>query len=85
MAKFKKKITKNSEKLLIKAFIKEFKHIVLQKKKLNKRLSFVLAGGSSPLNLYKQLSKIKINWSLIDLFWGDERFVSKNRIILILN
>ena len=77
MAKFKKKITKNSEKLLIKAFIKEFKHIVLQKKKLNERLSFVLTGGSSPLNLYKQLSKVKINWTLIDLFWGDERFVSK--------
>ena len=41
-------------------------------------MSFVLTGGSSPVNLYKKLAKSQIDWSNVDLFWGDERFVSKD-------
>ena len=37
----------------------------------------MLTGGTSPINLYKSLSKAKINWKNIDLFWGDERYVSE--------
>ena len=45
-----------------------------------KRLSFVLTGGSSPINLYKNLSKTNLNWKNIDFFWGDERYVSNKSI-----
>ena len=76
MAKFKKIIKKNSEKVLIKTFIKLFLQLANKKEKLKKRFSFVLTGGASPINLYKELSKIDINWKNIDFFWGDERFVS---------
>ena len=37
---------------------------------------FVLTGGKSPRKLYRKLAKININWNNIDLFWGDERYVS---------
>ena len=77
MSKFKKIIKKNSEKLLIKSFIKHFTQIALNKESLKKRFSFVLTGGPTPINLYKKMSKLKINWENIDLFWGDERFVPK--------
>ena len=30
----------------------------------------------SPIKLYKKLAKSKIDWSNVDLFWGDERHVS---------
>ena len=70
-------IRKSKEKLLIESFIKDFKKIVKKKESLKKRFSFVLTGGHSPINLYKKLSKEKINWKNIDFFWGDERFVSK--------
>ena len=43
-------------------------------------MSFVLTGGSSPINLYKELSKTNLNWKNIDFFWGDERYVSKKSI-----
>ena len=39
-------------------------------------MSFVLTGGLSPKKLYAKLAKEKIDWTNIDLFWGDERFVS---------
>ncbi len=77
MAKFKKIIKKNSEKLLIETFIKLFIKLASKKEKLKKRFSFVLTGGESPINLYKELSKADVNWKNIDFFWGDERFVSK--------
>jgi len=77
MSKFKKIIKKNSEKLLIKSFLKYFIQIALKKERLKKRFSFVLTGGPTPINLYKKMSKLKIDWDNIDLFWGDERFVPK--------
>ena len=69
-------INKRSEKSLIDQFIIDLKKDYLRKKKQNKRFSFVLTGGKSPKNLYKELSKIKIDWSNVDFFWGDERYVA---------
>jgi len=69
-------INKKSEKSLIDQFIKDFKKDYLKKKKQKKRFSFVLTGGKSPINLYKKLAQINIDWNIIDLFWGDERYVS---------
>ena len=69
-------INKKSEKSLIDEFISNFKKDFLRKKKQNKRFSFVLTGGESPRKLYKKLTKIDIDWNNIDLFWGDERYVS---------
>ncbi len=71
-----KTISKNSEKYLIKEFIDAFIKEVLKKKKKNERFSFVLTGGKSPIKLYQELAKSNIDWSNIDLFWGDERYVS---------
>ena len=69
-------INKKSEKSLIDQFIGDFKKDYLRKKKQNKRLSFVLTGGKSPIKLYRKLAQINIDWNIIDLFWGDERYVS---------
>ena len=69
-------INKKSEKSLIDQFIRDFKKDYLRKKKQNKRLSFVLTGGKSPIKLYRKLAQINIDWNIIDLFWGDERYVS---------
>ena len=69
-------INKKSEKSLIDQFIRDFKKDYLRKKKQNKRLSFVLTGGKSPIKLYRRLAQINIDWNIIDLFWGDERYVS---------
>jgi 6-phosphogluconolactonase len=43
------------------------------------RFSIALSGGNTPRELYRHLAqdyKDQINWSAIDFFWGDERFVS---------
>ena len=77
MPKLHKFIRKKTEKQLINEFISLFINFAKKKEKLNKRFSFVLTGGSSPINLYKSLVKANINWKNIDLFWGDERFVSQ--------
>ena len=77
MTKFNKILRKKTEKQLIIEFISLFKSYIAKKEKLNQRFRFVLTGGSSPINLYKSLSKTKINWQNIDLFWGDERYVSQ--------
>ena len=69
-------INKKSEKSLIDQFIKDLKKDYLRKKKRNKRFSFVLTGGKSPIKLYRKLAKINIDWNYVDFFWGDERYVS---------
>ena len=71
-------IKRKNENSLINEFTLILKREILKKRRIKKRLSFVLTGGSSPKKLYKKLAKSKIDWSNIDLFWGDERFVSKN-------
>ena len=71
--KIKKKL---NEITLINAFIGQLKIDISKSKKRNERFSFVLTGGKSPIKLYKKLAKSKIDWSSVDLFWGDERHVS---------
>ena len=70
-------IRKIKEKLLIESFKKEFKKIALKKERNKERLSFVLTGGTTPIKLYKELSKLSLDWQNVDFFWGDERYVSK--------
>lgn len=46
-----------------------------------RRFSFVLSGGSTPKLLYEILATEYTNatdWSRVDFFWGDERFVPKD-------
>ena len=69
-------INEKSEKSLIDKFIYNLKKDYLRKKKQNKRFSFVLTGGESPRKLYRKLARINIDWNNVDLFWGDERYVS---------
>ena len=80
MAKFAKIIHQNNENFLITKFIRLFR--AKNRNKGKRRFSFVLAGGSSPIKLYKHLAKSRnINWNKIDFFIGDERYVkdtSKN-------
>ena len=71
--KIKKKL---NEITLIYTFIDQLKKDISISKKKNERFSFVLTGGKSPIKLYKKLAKSKIDWSSVDLFWGDERHVS---------
>mgnify|MGYP001247629766 FL=1 len=71
-------IRKNKEKQLIESFIKNFKKIAKKSERSKKRFSFALTGGSSPVRLYKKISKERLNWKNVDFFWGDERFVGKN-------
>lgn len=71
--KIEKKLNEIS---LINAFIDQLKKDISISKKKNERFSFVLTGGKSPVKLYKKLAKSKIDWSSVDLFWGDERHVS---------
>ena len=67
---------KLNEITLINVFIENLKKDISKSKKRNERFSFVLTGGKSPIKLYKKLAKSKIDWSSVDLFWGDERHVS---------
>ena len=69
-------INKKNEKSLIDELIGNFKKDYLRKKKQNKKFSLVLTGGESPRRLYRKLAKINIDWNYVDLFWGDERYVS---------
>ncbi len=75
MTKLNKIFKEKTEKQLIIEFIRLFKTLI-EKKEKNERFSFALPGGTSPINLYKYLSKAKINWKKIDLFLVDERFVA---------
>ena len=75
MFKFMRSIIKKTEKQLIEEFIIELKGRIKKKNNLKQNFSMVLTGGPSPINLYKSLSKAKINWSNVDFFIGDERFV----------
>ena len=73
-------IKKRNEIALINELIKILKTEAFKKRRAKKRLSFVLTGGPSPKRLYKKMASSRIDWSNIDLFWGDERFVSKKSI-----
>lgn len=40
------------------------------------RASIVLAGGSTPVPLYRLLAREELPWERIHVLWGDERFVT---------
>jgi 6-phosphogluconolactonase len=50
----------------------------LAKRELKKKGYFTAAvsGGSDPVFLYKNLSRLKIPWNRVFLFWQDDRFVN---------
>ncbi len=77
-------VRRKNENLLIKEFISFFKKIQIKKRKKNTRLTFVLTGGTSPINLYKELSKIKIDWSNVDFFLVMKDMSPINQKILII-
>ena len=80
-------INKKSEKSLIDQFIRDFKKDYLRKKKQNKRLSFVLTGGKSPIKLYRKLAQINIDWNIIsyhNLILVQEKYSTLNLVIHIL-
>jgi len=45
---------------------------------IRERFSLFLSGGSTPEKLYLKLSDMISDWSKIDLFLGDERYVPEN-------
>ena len=79
MTEFAKIIRENTEKQLISKFIELFRAKLNKKNNKSRRFSFVLTGGKSPIELYKELSKIKkIGWKNVDFFIGDERYVKES-------
>ncbi len=81
MSKFNKIIRKKTENQLIKEFTTAFKKEIEKKARSKQRFSLVLSGGSSPIKLYKSLSRTNIDWDKVDFFLADERHVpnsSKN-------
>lgn len=63
------------KKFSVDEIIKSF--IQIANNALEKRGRFLvsLAGGSTPLKLYEKLAEIKIDWTRVHFFWGDERCV----------
>ena len=37
-----------------------------------------LAGGSTPKKMYEMLREVTLDWSKVEFYWSDERFVSPN-------
>ena len=67
------KIFSNKDELAL-FFCDELVKLVLQKKEI----FLCLSGGSTPEIIYETLSKNyknEIDWSKVNLFWGDERCV----------
>jgi 6-phosphogluconolactonase len=44
------------------------------------RCTIALAGGNTPKPLYEALAKQSFPWDKIDVFWGDERYVSADHV-----
>lgn len=42
------------------------------------KCSLALSGGSTPKPLYEALAKQSLSWDKIHIFWGDERYVSRD-------
>ena len=40
------------------------------------RVTIALAGGSTPKSLYEDLARQNLPWEKVEVFWGDERYVS---------
>jgi 6-phosphogluconolactonase len=45
-----------------------------------KRASLIVPGGSSPVNIFDSLSKVDINWKMVDLCLVDDRFLDSNHV-----
>ena len=73
----KKYITKEQMSVAASRYTKE-----LIDKKINKGSVFTLAlsGGSSPIRYYELLAEEDINWSLVKIFFVDERKVPANHV-----
>ena len=50
-------------------------HIIESTLKIKSRAKIALCGGSTPKNTYSLLGKRNLQWSNVDLFLGDERWV----------
>ncbi len=50
-------------------------HAVREAVALRGRAILVLAGGHTPLPLYRRLATADLPWDRVHVFWGDERFV----------
>ena len=54
--------------------------VVLEKMKeaiaARDRVTIALAGGSTPKPLYQALARQNLPWEKVEVFWGDERYVS---------
>lgn len=72
----------NTEHELLSAITKYFIEIAKKSIKEHEVFNVVLSGGNSPKKLYKLLSaaeyKNQIDWSKINFFFGDERYVPED-------
>ena len=57
---------------------KNIVNFILKTIKDHNKVSILLAGGNSPLKIYKKIFKSSAKWNKIPLFLIDERLVSKN-------
>ena len=78
MTKFLKIIRKKTEYQLINSFINELKTYLAIRKKMQKRFSFVLTGGKSPIKLYKKLIKAKLILKILIFFLVMKDMYQKN-------
>ena len=54
--------------------LQELKDSIIKKNEA----SLVVSGGSSPLNIFKDLNDADIDWSKVNVTLVDDRFVSNN-------
>jgi len=62
------------------AFVCEFSRTLKQYSNDRKPLHIALSGGSTPLAIFRQLTKqtTRAEWSHVHLYWGDERCVPRD-------
>ncbi len=60
---------------ITKSIAESIQGLIKEKTSRKESFSVALCGGSTPYQLYKLLSKSKIDWSSVHIFLGDERFV----------
>lgn len=77
MNNYKIQIATDKDDLALQALktIVKYIEIALSKKK---RVQIALSGGSTPSNVYKLLADQDVNWSKVDVFLGDERWVDSS-------
>lgn len=72
------KIFKHSVDKIFENVAKHIRYKFETSKKEKRPFSLILSGGNTPKELYRILPEYISDWSNINLFLGDERFVSKN-------